>query len=628
MCAISGLFGEYEPEVLRHTIEKMVEMQHHRGPDHQGIYIEHGIALGHDRLAILDLTENGNQPMFSEDQTIIIVFNGEIYNFREIRKELLKKGYRFHSETDTEVILHLYEEYGEKCLSYLNGAFVFAIYDKRNRQLFIARDRVGEKPLVYAETEEGFAFASEIPALKAVPGIDLSYSEVGIGLYMLRNMRHIPAPYTIYKGIKKLESSTAMVVKDGKVIKKWKYWNVEWKEKKISKTELRELLDASVHSRLISDVPVSAMLSGGVDSSSIVYEITQIEKMQINTYALGMDENDSDLIRARYVARKLGTNHREFYFNASREHEKFKKLMGIHGEPVMLLPLIHAYELCEHIREDGIKVVLTGNGADEVFYGYTGNTNLALVTALMNQCPGKLLDKILSGIAKKYDNGSIKNAAIIAHNKPGKRKYGLYESEYREAVSGLFREETLDHVIAQALESIFDNVLNGYVPNHYIDEANVLGLFVENEHSVTISADLASMASSVEARSPFLNHDLIQMGWNIHYRRKVPILKSRKYLKWALKDAVRDRLGDDVIFAKKQGFGYNIVEEDVLRGAWKENVDRSFDEYNDFHGILNTEYIQSLKKAFDAGESTVKPIVIAKLYALNLFAGQAGGSHL
>lgn len=625
MCAISGLYGNYNKEILEHTVGEMIDIQYHRGPDHQELYIDEGIALGHDRLAILDLTDNGNQPMFNDDKTVGIVFNGEIYNYRDIREELISKNYKFKSGTDTEVIIHLYEEYGEKCVGYLNGAFAFAIYDKRNGLLFLARDRVGEKPLVYTEIDKGFAFASEIPALKVVPGADLSYSEVGIGLYMLRNMRHIPAPFTIYNGIKKLEPSTAMIVKGGRVVKRWKYWKVEWEERNVSKAELLDLLDNSVRSRLIADVPVSAMLSGGVDSSSIVYEITQIEKMRINTYALGIDENDSDLIRARYVADKLGTNHKEYYFNPDREHEEFKKLMNVYGEPVMLLPLIHAYELCEHIREDGIKVVLTGNGADEVFYGYTGDSNLALITTLINLCPGKLLDKMLTKLASKYDNQNIKNAAVVVHNPPGKRKYGLYEGDYQDIVSGLFTRGALDHMIAESLESIFDNVFSGSIPKNYIDEANVIGLFIENEHSITISADLSSMSNSIEARSPFLNHDLIQMGWNINYRKKVPRYKNHRYLKWALKDAVRTRLGDDVIFAKKQGFGYNIAEEDVLRRLWKSNVDKAFEEYNDFDGIFNCDYIRKLKTDFDLHEETVKPIIIAKLYALNLFALQNCG---
>lgn len=625
MCGISGIYGLFDNDTLRKYINKMVKIQYHRGPDHQDTYIDSHIALGHDRLAILDLTDNGNQPMFNEDRSVYIVFNGEIYNFRELREQLIKKGYRVKSYTDTEVILHLYEEYGEDCLEYLNGAFAFAIYDKRKEQLFLARDRIGEKPLVYTEVNGGFAFASEIPALKVIPSVDLSYSEVGIGIYMLRNMRHIPAPYTIYKGIKKLEPSTAMIVQNGRVTKKWKYWQIQWKEKNISKECLLDLLDESVRSRLIADVPVGAMLSGGVDSSSIVYEITQIEKMQINTYALGIDKNDSDLIRARYVAKKLGTNHKEYYFDPDRQHEEFKMLMKIYGEPVMLLPLIHAYELCEHIKDDKIKVVLTGNGADEVFYGYTGNTNLALMTTLINMCPKKLLDNILSGLAKKYDNKSIKNAAIIAHNIPGKRKLGLYEDECKFALSSLFNNNTLDNIIKHAIEDIFNNVFNGSIPQNYIDEANVLGLFVENEHSITISADLSSMANSVEARSPFLNHDLVQMGWNINYRKKVPHIRNKKYLKWPLKDAVRDRLGNDVIFAKKQGFGYNIAEEKVLRGPWKDDLDRSFKEYNDLGHILNVDYIRKLKKGFDEMDGCVKPIVIAKLYALNLFASQAVG---
>lgn len=616
MCAISGIYGEFEKEYLIKTIEKMVEKQFHRGPDNQQTYVGDGIALGHDRLAIIDLSENGNQPMFNDDRSVSIVYNGEIYNYRENRDLLIKKGYRFNSETDTEVILRMYEEYGDRCVEYLNGAFAFGIYDSRKELLFLARDRMGEKPLVYAQTDSGFVFASEIPAVKIVQGVDLSYSNIGIGLYMLRNMRHIPAPYTIYNGIFKLEPSCAMTVKKGRVFRKWKYWSIAWKKESANKQKLLSALDYSVKSRMISDVPIGVLLSGGVDSSIVAHGITK--SRIINSYALGKDKEDSDLIRARQAAIMFGTNHKEYYFEPEVCYGNFKKVLGIFGEPIMLLPLLYAYELFGHIRDDGIKVVLTGNGADEVFYGYLGNKNLALLTSIINLCPNKLLCSILSKLEKKYDNNRIRDAFVVVQNEAGKRKSNLYRNECKSDLFDLFNVG-LEEVIPDIVEQMFDRVFNGLAPKNYIDESNVIGLFIENEHSVTIAADLPAMANSVEARSPFLNHELVELGYGINYRKKVPWCANDRRLKWILKKAVRDRIGDSILFAPKQGFGYNISEEDVLRCFWRKDVDRAFREYNDFDGLINTDYVKRIKNRFDSGDKDVKTIVVAKLYALQLF---------
>lgn len=625
MCGISMICTSTCNMDLRMYINKMVEIQKHRGPDSQGSYVDGNVALGHDRLSIQDLSDAGKQPMLSRDGRYVIVFNGEIYNYKLLREELIRKGYSFSSGTDTEVILNLYVEYGDDCLTYLNGAFAFLIYDSQEKTVFGARDRIGEKPFVYAEWNGGVACASEIPAIKIIPQVNLTYSATAIGLYMLRNMRHIPEPFTIYDGIKKLLPGHAIRVRNGKVEKIWKYWRPDWDEKEISVTDVREMLDESVRSRIVADVPVGAMLSGGVDSSAIVYGMVRNEGLEVNTYALGLNKDDEELVRARYMAQKLGTFHKEYYFEPGLQYDYFLKILRTYGEPIMLLPLLHAYEICEHIHEDGMKVVLTGNGADELFYGYNGDNNLALLTGMMNAVPASILTSILNVMNRIRRSKNIENAIEVINEKPGRRKAALYCcSGTIDLTASLFKEADLHKEIIATLTKCFEELFVPYEVKNYIDEANVIGLLIENAHSVTISADLSSMTAGIESRAPFLNHEMVEMAWHINYKEKIPSIRDKSKNKWILKQALRGRLDDTVLYAKKQGFGYNIDENDVLRGSWKPEVDRTFSEADCLKDYLNVDYIWKLKNQFDSNDKTVTAMTIAKLFALLKFVQLAG----
>lgn len=619
MCGISMICTSACNMDLQKYIDKMIEIQKHRGPDSQGSYVDGNVALGHDRLSVQDPSDAGKQPMRSRDGRYIIVFNGEIYNYKTLREKLMQKGHYFFSGTDTEVILNLYMEYGDDCLTYLNGAFAFLIYDSKEKTVFGARDRIGEKPFVYAEWNDGVACASEIPAIKVISEVDMTYSGRAIGIYMLRNMRHIPEPFTIYNGIKKLMPGHAIRIKNGKVEKIWKYWMPDWNEKEISAADVREMLDESVRSRLVADVPIGAMLSGGVDSSAIVYGMVKNEGLEVNTYALGLNKDDEELVRARYMAKKLGTFHKEYYFEPGLQYEYFLKMLTTYGEPIMLLPLLHAYEICEHIREDGMKVVLTGNGADELFYGYNGDNGLALLTDMMNAVPASILVSVLGMINRICQKKKIENAIDVIKEKPCRRKAALYRNGTEETTSLLFRDAGLHQEIIATLTKRFEEVFAPHETTNYIDEANVIGLLIENAHSVTISADLSSMTAGIESRAPFLNHEMVEMAWHINYKQKVPSIRDRSKNKWILKQALKGRLDDAVLYAKKQGFGYNINENDVLRGSWKKDVDETFSNADCVKELLNVDHIWKLKKQFDSNDKTVTAMTIAKLFALLKF---------
>ena len=386
MCAIGGIYLKANQKIeLSRYLEGMLRIQHHRGPDACGLWHDPTRSLGlcHNRLAIIDLSEAGVQPMHSVDQRYSIVFNGEIYNHRELRQQIKSNGSRFRSNSDTEVLLESYRLWGEAMLTRMRGMFSFALYDKEEGTLFCARDRIGKKPFVYAQTNQGFIFASEIPAVLQFSSIDRAYNQGAIAAMLLHNMRHIPDPHTVYCGVRRLRAGHAMLVKHGAIEKEWRYWHPEVKEN-VNVAELRDTLEESVAIRSVADVPVGALLSGGLDSTVVVNLMGQYANEPIKTYAFGANQDDEDLRRARIVAKNLGTNHKEFYFDASRQYEVMKSMQDVYGEPIMLLPLIHAFELSRAIYADGIKVVLNGNGADELFFGYTGHIRTAKVTWILN----------------------------------------------------------------------------------------------------------------------------------------------------------------------------------------------------------------------------------------------------
>lgn len=617
MCAISAIFAANDSLPIEESIKIMAEIQNHRGPDGKGIYtdLSAGAALGHNRLSIIDLSPNGRQPMFNEDSTVITVFNGEIYNYKDLKNALIKQGHIFRSTSDTEVLVHLYEEHGTEFLHMLNGAYAFVIYDKKKQIMFGARDRVGEKPFIYAEGSFGVAIASEIPALTQIPGVDLSYSASAIGIYLLRNFRHIPEPYTMYNGIKKLKPGHAILIEKGTISKIWRYWKPDWEERDVSIQEVGSVLEQSIRSRMVADVEVGALLSGGVDSSAIVYGMAHTCKDRIRTYAFGLNSDDEELIRARRMAAFLGTRHKEYFFEPERQYTYFKDLLKLYGEPIMLLPLIHAYELCRNIKEDGLKVVLSGNGADEIFYGYNGNNDLALLSSLMKIAPHSLLKAISKKLKDKVPNQMLANTLAICQSPPGYRKASLYEKE-AAALKGFMAGNDIEETVIRPLINEFSSWFTESCPQRYIDESNVIGLLFENAHSVTISADLSSMAAGIESRAPFLNQDLIELAWHINYRRKIPSFHNKSLNKWILKKSIEKQMPADLLYAPKRGFGYNISEEGLLRNQWKNQVDDAFKNAHSFDGILNVDHIQDLKKQFDRQENSVSAMTIAKLFAL------------
>jgi asparagine synthase (glutamine-hydrolysing) len=615
MCGIGGIYLKVADELsLGPYLQRMLDIQGHRGPDSEGLWLTEDQHLGlcHNRLAILDLTESGNQPLHSADNRFVIVFNGEIYNHKELRRDLELDGATFRSHTDTEVLVEAYRFWGEYMLQKLRGMFAFGIYDRESNNLFCARDRVGKKPFVYAQTTGAFIFASEIPAVKQVKGVNKDYDHAAIAAMLLHNLRHIPDPHTAYRGIKKLRPGHAMVVRDGQVQRTWRYWTPTPSRDAITPNHLREILEESVKLRMQADVPVGALLSGGVDSSAIVALMQAQSSSPVHTYALGFNSEDEDLRRARLMAEQLGTRHRELYFDPEGQWQIFEKLLRIYGEPIMLLPLLHTYALSRAIEEDGIKVVLTGNGADEIFFGYTGHIRTLRIS--------RWLDR-LAPIRKLLSPLRTTHLGWIAA-KSGERKATWYRSLANSEWAHFLSADAQTDLANVAVDELA--YWGDLCPSpQFIDESNFVGLMVENSHSVTIAGDLPAMAASVEFRSPFLDHEMVSFALATSADKKIPDLKNPNWLKAILRESVHDLVPDSLLKAPKRGFGMGVQEADVLRGPWRERVEALLQAADDADGLFDVGLIKKEWQGFIAG---IEPAHrVAKMLAIQLWlrTGQA-----
>ena len=378
MCGIVGRLNFNPQPVSIHLIRAMCDAITHRGPDDWGAYLRGPVGLGSRRLSIIDL-EGGHQPISNEDQTIWIVFNGEIYNFLELRSQLLKKGHIFRTRTDTEVIVHLYEEHGVDCLQRLNGMFAFALWDEPRQRLFLARDRLGEKPLVYALRGSSLTFASEIQAVLQDWAVPRELDLQALDLYL--TYLYIPSPWTIFTAIRKLPPAHYLVCESGRV-EIVRYWEVDFSHKTPLKEAeaiemLLELLRDSVRQRLISDVPLGAFLSGGIDSSTIVALMSQTVGEPVRTFSVGFEGNElrhNELPYARQIADRFGTRHQELWVSP-KVTETLSMLVSHYGEPFADGSAIPTYYICQAAGQH-VKVVLTGDGGDEVFGGYDWYTRL------------------------------------------------------------------------------------------------------------------------------------------------------------------------------------------------------------------------------------------------------------
>jgi asparagine synthase (glutamine-hydrolysing) len=557
MCGICGVVSSADPTGLSQEIlQKMCQPLHHRGPDDEGYYLDRITGLGMRRLSIIDLI-NGDQPICNEDGTLWLVFNGEIYNFRQLRTQLEGKGHVFKTNSDSEVILHAFEEFGYECLNQFNGMFAFAIWDTRRRSLFLARDRIGIKPLYYWASKQKLVFGSELSALLAHPNVprDIDY----IALDQFLTLEYIPSPRSILQGINKLLPGHYLLFQDDQLTLK-QYWDLPIYESQLtpedSIEELRHLLKDSVRLQLVSDVPLGAFLSGGIDSSTVVAYMSDGGSDPIKTFTIGFQDDSYDETQyARMVSTRFGTEHHEEILRPDIS-DLAEKLIGHLDEPIADFSIFPTY-LVSKIASRFIKVVLSGDGGDEVFAGYDSyvaqkydsvysrvpaRIRQGIISNLIDFIPPQASKKGVINKAKRFIEGSafpapLQHSRWMIFLNPEQRD-ALYQPWFKRSLNGSFPYS--------ALEKYFEKVAYAepLKQQQYVDIKTYL---VDN---ILTKVDRMSMAASIETRVPLLDHRIVELALNLPGDQKIRGQKT----KIILRQAMKDYLPAKVLNKPKQGF--------------------------------------------------------------------------
>ncbi len=575
MCGICGIIDYRNNSIIEEkTINDMCGELRHRGPDDEGIYLKNGapsVGLGHRRLSIIDLSQAGHQPMTNEDRSIWLVFNGEIYNYRYLKDELKKRGHIFKSDSDTEVMVHLYEIYGEECIKHLRGMFAFAVWDEKKKTLLLGRDRVGKKPLLYCQSGNIFCFASEFSSILASGLIDKSINLKAVNHYM--NFGYVPAPSTIYNGVFKLPPAHTLTLKDGNIRLK-RYWDLDYSGKiKISEQEASEevlrLLKDAVKVRLYSDVPLGAFLSGGIDSSAVVGLMSQVSDSKVKTFSVGFEESDySELKYARAIAERFGTEHHEFIVKPNAI-EILPMLVERYGEPYADSSCIPTYYVSRETKRF-VTVALNGDGGDEAFGGYE-RYQAMMVSENLKKLPG-YLKSIVSGLADILpDSVNQKNTLRRLKRFFGSAELPMAERYLRwVGILGeirpddLYSEEFLKAVRPDGPLSVIEQYLTGSNRLDLLDSLLLTDTSTYLPDDLLVKVDIASMANSLEARSPFLDHELIEFAAKLPSEFKIRGF-TKKYI---LRKAVKGLLPKENIHRRKMGFGVPVGQ--WFRGELKD----------------------------------------------------------
>jgi asparagine synthase (glutamine-hydrolysing) len=533
----------------------------HRGPDDDGFYIKGAAGLGMRRLAIIDL-KSGQQPIHNQDRTAWIVFNGEIYNYRELRDKLEKLGHTFYTNSDTEAIIHAYDRYGADCPKHLRGMFAFAIWDERTQELFLARDRVGKKPLLYAQVNGQFIFGSEFSALLQHPDIGRDINPEALDHYL--SFMCVPAPLTAYRAIRKLEPGHSLRWRKGE-IKTERYWQPDFSKKvDISEEEAGEqaisILRDAVKVRLMSEVPLGAFLSGGIDSSAVVALMSEVSSAPVKTFSIGFEEQDfSELHHARRVAEHVGADHHEFIVRPDAL-EVLPTLVEHYGEPFADSSAIPTYYVARETRKH-VTVALNGDGGDESFAGYERYAAMRLAERY-HRIPAVLRDRVMRQAVELLPSSETRRGRVRdvkrfmqSASLPKVERYlrwvSVFDSQAKQDLySADFRQQTESGSAANMLGSWFARA-NG---SGIVDAALLTDIMTYLPNDLLVKVDIATMAVSLEARSPFLDHHVVEFAASLPEKFKLRGLTT-KYL---LKRMLRKLLPAENLNRRKMGFGVPI----------------------------------------------------------------------
>lgn len=577
MCGISGILGFNDSfRVDEPTAVRMRDTLTHRGPDDAGVsvFADDRVALAHTRLSIVDLSRAGHQPMANEDGTVWITYNGEVYNHEQLRRGLEAKGHRYRSRTDSETIVHLYEELGPRCVERLDGMFAFAIWDARRRELFLARDRLGVKPLSFARLPGGFLFASEPRALLEHPALTAELDEESFHHYL--TFAFVPPPATLFRNVGKLAPGERMTVRPDGSVTADTYWDPLSREatervRDMSDAEmieqLRELLRASIRKRMMSDVPYGVFLSGGLDSSTNVALMSELIDEPVRTFSTAPKDHTKydELHYARLVSERFGTDHQEVLIDEGDMLGFLPQLVELQDEPISDWTSIPQHFVTKLARDSGTIVVQVGEGADELFHGYSGYLAHRRVVPYFQRLVPAPLARVVG------------RAAVVATERSG---WGIRHGEalYDAAHSRLpywggalcFRGPLKDRLARfnghphsyEVVERHWDEAGRRLPGADLYQRMTYVELKQRLAELLLMRLDRTAMLSSVEGREPYLDHELVELALALP-----PRMKHRDGQgKWILREAMKDRLPDEVLNRPKQGFGTPMAE--WLRGPF------------------------------------------------------------
>lgn len=542
----------------------MCRLLEHRGPDSRGIHLEGGTALGIQRLRVIDL-ETGDQPVFNEDRSVAVVLNGEIYNYRELREELRARGHTLSTNGDTEVIAHLYEDLGPSCVEKLHGMFAFAVWDARRRRLVLARDRVGKKPLFYSLREGALSFSSELRSLLQDPGVPREIDHQAIDAYLTH--QYVPAPQAVFSGVRKLPPASVLVYEDESISIE-RYWRLTYdgggtygSPAEIHE-QIRDLIRRAVRRRLISDVPLGAFLSGGIDSATVVAAMAEASPEPVRTFTIGFEEGEwNERPNARLIAEQFSTDHTEMIVKPDLV-SILPRIARHYGEPFGDSSSVPSFYVAEMARRE-VTVALNGDGGDESFAGYHRYVTAARTQAIASRIPAQLRRSLAALASRRSERGeqtaSINRALRLARDLPlptdvryanamslftRSQRHNLYSHEFAATVA---------HGTPEILEAAWANSSGDSLVNVMLEvDANT---YLPDD--LLVKADIATMASSLEGRSPLLDHQLMEFAATLPGHLKLQGTEK----KVVLRDALRGWIPDRILDGPKRGFGLPMAGE-------------------------------------------------------------------
>jgi asparagine synthase (glutamine-hydrolysing) len=565
MCGIAGVLHLDGRHADESHVERLTAVLAHRGPDGQGVWVHGPVGLGHRRLAVIDLSAAGRQPMSNEDGAVRVTYNGEIYNFAELRSELELRGHRFRSATDTEVVVHAYEEWGVECVKRFNGMFAFALWDGRRRRLWLARDRLGIKPLFFAHLRDRLLFGSEIKAILADPDVERGFDYQALSYYL--SLNYVPAPYTLFAGIRQLMPGQHLEIDASGTARLTDYWDVVYREdvrrsEREWVDELSALLEDAVRIRLVSDVPFAAFLSGGVDSSAVTWWMSKHTKDRVKTFSIAFGEESYDELEfAREVARLVNADRREKMVTA-RAAEILPRLVWHAEEPTADSSMIAVYYLAQVARQE-VTMALAGDGADEILAGYE-TYQAHYLYRVYRRLPRWLRRGILEPLVRALPVSDAR-VSLDYRLKRFVAADGLTPEDAHPTWRMIFDAGPRRRMLAPVADQLGSDadVLDLYRAcfartnaRHPLNRMLYVDTRLYLPNDMLVKVDRMTMAHGLEARVPFLDHRLVEFAASVPPRLKLKGLRHKKYL---LKASLAGRLPRRVLRRGKQGFNVPVA---------------------------------------------------------------------